>query len=485
MQGIVQRIKRGFNEFNDAVNGPSKAEYIIAFLVLAAAAFMFCFTKDFKLTVTQSLDFNDCLFHGKVFHYYSEVADLALSGHYSKAWPQTLLAGANYSIINYASVGLICLPVYIFDRLFDLSVSFLVYETLVKAAFVAMMVYMTKIIYDICRLLKPDKKDAKWVSFCFLTSPVFLFASIIISHLDIFSILFLLLGIKYMAKEKHWLELLFFMLAVAYKPFILLGIIPILLLKEKRILYLIRNAVAVLFGIILQNIVYHFDEGYVMTQDFMSQTYGFIGRFFGVGFAYKRNCYDGTVSYFVMAFVVICIAAYMIRNVKWEYVFAFPFLVMGTFVMFVQWHPNWMILVVPFLTLMLLYTHNIRLTCILDCLFSLFVILLTALGWLHNYDVRMLNGGVISKLLHLEINKNYMIHKVLLRKFPDIPIDIYSSLLCGVVAGLILLFVIDCVKVRRGRSDADKVRKWERCAVWCRVLPAVGFMAYALLTCIL
>ena len=397
----MKRFKKWFKCFNDVKEGPSQKEYVLGGILVLIAAFMFCFTKDFKLTVTQSLDFNDCLFHGKVFRYYSEIKDLALSGHYSKAWPQSLLAGANYSIINYASVGLICLPVYIFDRLFDLSVSFLVYEAVVKAAFAVMMVYMSKIVYDICKLLKPDETDAKWVSLCFLTSPVFLFASIIISHLDIFSILFLLLGIKYMVKGNHWLELLFFMLAASYKPFILLGIVPILLLKEKRILYLLRDAVAVLFGILLQNVVYHFDPGYVETQKFMSDTYGFIGRFFGVGFAYKRNCYDSTVSYFVVAFVLICVVAYMIRNVKWEYVFVFPFMVMAAFVLFVQWHPNWMVLVVPFLTLMLLYTHNIRLTCILECLFSLFVILLTALGWLHNYDIRMINGGVISKLLNL------------------------------------------------------------------------------------
>lgn len=481
----MQKIKKYFNEFNDAVTGPAKMEYIIGFVILMAAAFMFCFTKDFKLTVTQSLDFNDCLFDGKVFQYYSEINKLALAGHYSKAWPQSLLAGANYSIINYATVGLFCLPVYIIERLFDLSVPFLVYEAVVKAAFVAIMVFMTKIVYDICKLLKPEGNDAKWVSLCFLTSPVFLFASIIISHLDIFSILFLFLGIKYMVKGNHWLELLFFMLAASYKPFILLGIVPILFLREKRILYLIRDMIAVLFGILLQNVVYHFDPGYAETQKFMSETYGFIGRFFGVGFAFKRNCYDSTVSYFVVSFVLICIAAYMIKRVKWEYVFALPFMAMGAFVMFVQWHPNWMVLVVPFLTLMLVYTRNIRITCILECLFSLFVILLTALGWLHNYDARMINGGVISKLLNLEINKDLMIHKVLLRKFPDIPIDIYASLLCAVVLGLMFVFSVDCIKSRKGNEDADKVRKWERCAVWCRVLPAVGFMAYSLLICFL
>lgn len=483
MQDKFQKIRNYFNRFNQAGQGPVKAEYVMGFVLLVSAAFLFCFTKDFKLTVTQSLDFNDCLFRGKVFRFYSEINKLALSGHYSNAWPQSLLAGANYSIINYMTVGIFCLPVYAFDRLFHLSVPFLVYEAVVKAMFVVMMVYMTKIIFDICRLLKPEECDAKWASFCFLTSPVFLFASIIISHLDIFSILFLLLGIKYMVREKHWLELLFFMLAATYKPFILLGIIPILLLREKRILYLIRDFLAVLFGILLQNIVYRFDPGYGETQKFMSETYDFLGRFFGVGFAYERNCYHGTVSYFVVSFVLICVAAYMIKKVKWEYVFALPFMVMGAFVLFVQWHPNWMVLVVPFLTMMLIYTHNLRIACILECLFSALVIILTALGWLHNYDVRMLNGGVVSKLLHLEINKNLMIHKVLMKKFPDLPIDIYASLLSAVVLGMMFVFILDCVKAWKGVEGAAGAGRWERCAVWCRVLPIAGFIGYALFVC--
>lgn len=485
MQDMVQKIRKWFNEFNRAANGPSRAEYAAGFIILAAAAFMFCFTKDFKLTVTQSLDFNDCLFHGKVFQFYSEINKLALSGHYSKAWPQSLLAGANYSVINYATVGIFCLPVYVFDRLFHLSVPFLVYEALVKAMFVAMMVYMVKIVMDICRVLKPEGHDAKWTALCFLTSPVFLFASVIISHLDIFSILFLLLGIRSMVRGSHWMELLFFMLAATYKPFILLGIIPILFLREKRILYLARDAVVVLSGILLQNIVYRFDPGYGETQKFMSDTYDFIGRFFGVGFAYDRNCYHGTVSYFVISFVLVCVVAYMIKKVKWEYVFALPFMVMGAFVLFVQWHPNWMVLVVPFSILMLVYTKNLRITCILECLFSLLVIVLTALGWLHHYDIRMIEGGVISKLLHLEINNRYMIHRVLTRKFPDIPVDIYSSLLSAVVLGMMFVFAVDCIRARSGRQNAGSEGKWERCAVWCRVLPVAGFMAYALLACFL
>ncbi len=484
MQKSVQKIRQYLNQLNDAEKGPSKAEFIIGVGIVLLASLMFCFMKDFKLTVTQSLDFNNCLFHGKIFQYYSEINELALAGHYGSAWPKTLLAGANYSIINYATVGIFCMPIYVVDHLFQLSLPFIVYEAWVKLGFAALMVFMSKIVYDIGKIVNPDSKDAKWASLCFLTSPVFIFASIIISHLDIFSIFFMFLGMKYMMKNQYWQEMLCFMLAAAYKPFILLGILPILLLKEKRITYLIRDVFFVLFGILLQNVVYHFDPGYAQTQKFMSETYGFIGRFFGTGFPYKRNCYDSTVSYFVLVFVIVCVVAYMVKTVKWEYAMTLSFLVMGAFVMFVQWHPNWMVLVVPFLTVMMLYTYQIRLTCILEFVFSLFVIFLTALGWLHNYDVRMINGGVVSQVFGLTVNRKYQIYKVLKEKFPDIPLDIYASLLCAAVLAMMLVFVVDCLKRRKG-IDGAGVRKWERTAVWFRVLPVLGFMGYAVMTCFL
>lgn len=484
MSEKIQKVKSKFTAFNEAAEGPSKAEFGIGLLLVLIAAFLFCFMKDFRLTVTQSLNFYDCLFSGKGLRFYSEVNELALSGYYGKDWPQSLLAGANYSVINYATVGLFCLPVYIVDRCFGVAVPFLVYEFVVKLAFSLMMCWLAKIAYDICKVLRPEGKDARWIMLCFLTSPVFLYSSIAISHLDIFSIVFLMLGIKYMVKEKRKQELIFFMLAASYKPFVLLGIIPMLFLKEKRVLYLLRDFIVIMAGILAQNLIYRFDPGYGETQKFMSETYDFLGRFFGTGFGFTRNCYDSVASYFVIAFVIICVVAYLIKKVEWQYAFTLAFAVMGAFVMFVKWHPNWMVLIVPYMMLLLLYTYNIRVMCILEFVFSLFVLLVSGFGWWHHYGIRIINGGVISQLLGLKADKYHDIYKIIPRMFPQIPNDIYSSILCASVLGFLVLFALDWWRKKRGVAYDKDGRKWERCAVWFRVLPVVGYMAYALLVAI-
>ena len=484
MSGKLQKAKSRFAVFNNVTKGPTKAEYAIGVFFVLCAAFLFCFMKDFRLTVTQSLDFLDCLFSGKALRFYSEVNELALSGYYGKDWPQSLLAGANYSVINYATVGFICLPVYIIDRFFGVTVSFLVYEFVVKLAFALILCWLAKIMYDICKTLRPEGKDAGWAALCFLTSPVFLYSSIVISHLDIFSILFLMLGIRCMVKEKRMPGLVFFMLAAAYKPFVLLGILPMLFLREKRVLYLLRDFIFVMAGILAQSVIYRFDPGYGETQKFMSETYDFLGRFFGTGFGFTRNCYDSVASYFVIAFVVICVVAYLVKKTDWQVAFTLAFAVMGAFVMFVKWHPNWMVLIVPYMMLMLLYTYNIRVMCILEFVFSLFVILVSGFGWWHHYGIRILNGGVISQLLGLKADKYHDIYKIIPRMFPQIPNDIYSSILCATVLGFLVLFALDWWRKKRGVAYDKDGRRWERCAVWFRVLPAAGYMAYAVLVAI-
>lgn len=484
MRAKLQRIKTTFTAWNEASHGPSRAEFIIAAALVVFTSLMFCFMKDFKLTVTQSLNFLDCLFEGKGLRFYSEINKLALSGYYGRDWPKSLLAGANYSVINYATVGLICFPVYIFDRFIGLQVPFIVYECIVKIVFSILFCYIAKVVYDICRREKPEGTDAKWISFCFLTSPVFLYSSIVISHLDIFSVLFLVLGFKYMMQGDRKWELLFFMLSATYKPFVLLGIIPILLMKEKRILYLARDMVVILSGNLLQKLIFQFDPGYGKTQKFMSETYDFVGRFFGTGFGFTRNCYDSVTSYFILAFVVVCVVAYMIRKPSWQYGFALAFGVMGAFVLFVKWHPNWMILIVPYIALLLLYTYNIRIVCLIEMVFSLFFILVSGFGWWYHYGIRMINGGVISQLLGFYAQIKYDIYEIIPRKFPGIPNDIYGSVLCAAVLGFILVFVYDCLQKKKGIPYPEEGRKWERCAVWLRVAPSIGYIAYSILVCL-
>ena len=188
----MERIKNKFSQWNEGSNGPSKYDMIAALAIVLLISCFFCFLKDFKLTVMQSLTFDSCIFNGKVHKFYSIVNAQALSGYYDSVWENSLSAGANYSIINYATLGIVCLPLYVIEKIAKTAVPFVLYEVIVKAVFVAITLYMTKLVGDICSLVSMDEGRSKWLKFAFLSSPILWYSCLMISQMDIFSLLFLM-----------------------------------------------------------------------------------------------------------------------------------------------------------------------------------------------------------------------------------------------------------------------------------------------------
>lgn len=475
-------MKEKLSKWYDGSEGPKKYELLLAGILLFISAYFFCFKHDFYLTLNQSLTFDACLLNGKIMRFYTIVNHQALTGVFSPEWPSTLLASANYTIINYATFGIVCLPFYLIGKIAHITIPFLLYETVIKTLYVALDIYMAKIVYDICRLLKLDEKASRWIVLLFITSPILLFSSTMITHLDIFCVLFFLLGIRSLLQENRKLTLVFFLLAAAYKPFIILSIIPIILLKEKRFLYIIRDLVIMLLGILIQSGIYRFDPGYARSQKFMSKTYDFMGRFFACGFDYTRNFYKENASLFIITFCIICLAAYLVKKKNNYYLFAFPLLVWGVFILFVQWHPNWLLLLVPFLVFAVAFTGYRNVMLLLQGLLAGLIIVVSAIGWQGNYDNNIINGGVFSQLFGMVSEPKYEIANVLSNKFGSIPSAIYGSALCAVMVCIMLVVVADIAKPK-GKND--RVIEWERGLIWFSVCPIVVFILYSIIACIL
>jgi len=468
------------NSLNDGRNGPKRTEFIIAGIIMLVALFSFCFMKDFSLTIRQSLLFNSSLFNGKVFRFYSVINDHAVAGFF-EGWPASLLSGANYSIINYATYGLVCMPLYLIDKVFKLSLSLVWYEVIIKIFYAVITVGMVWTIKRICELLHFDNVKKKWTIFMFMTSSVFIFSSLMINHLDIFSLFFMLLAIKEVIAKNRKKELLYFMLAVFYKPFVLIGIIPMILLREKRIFHIAKDIIIICSGIIFQNVVYHFDSGYALVKSYMNSAYSFLDKFLISGYGMQRNNYLGTVSFFVVTYVLICVAAYCLKNKKEKYyLFALPFLSWCSFILFVQWHPNWLLLIAPSMIFMTVYTDKIKVFGIIECVFNTFAILVTAIGWEHNYNESMIDGGILSQILGLTSNPDASVWKFLRYKV-SIPIDIYGSLLSASLICMALLVVYEIWR-RKYHPVKEPVIVYERSIMWLRIVPLLLFIGYSFIT---
>ena len=137
----MEKLRKRLNAWNDGKGGPRKGDWMAALAIVAILTLFFCFLKDFKLTVTQSLTFDSCLFNGRLKDFYTIVNKQALSGYYDAVWGKNLSAGANYSIINYATLGVLCLPIYVIEKLAHITIPFVVYELELKLLFAAAVLY--------------------------------------------------------------------------------------------------------------------------------------------------------------------------------------------------------------------------------------------------------------------------------------------------------------------------------------------------------
>ncbi|MCR4896594.1 MAG: hypothetical protein K5891_07475, partial [Lachnospiraceae bacterium] len=314
----------------------------------------------------------------------------------------------------------------------------------------------------------------------FLLSPILLFSSAMISHLDLFSVVLLLLGIRALFRKKYPLAILFFACACAFKPFVLLSIAPILLLREKRIHILLLSFAGVVAGVLPQALLYGRDPGYREMKAFFSEKFFFMQRFFAAGVPFERNFFAGTGSYFVILFFVICLMAYLDNGKHAAKYFAFPCYVWLSFFAFVQWHPNWILHLAPFLVLLLPYMGDLMVWSILQTAFSGAYMLISTIAWAGYYDVTMVNYGLLEGVLPhpIEENSPLLPANMLSGLLPGMPItDILASVGLGVAAVLALYIYHEtkAAPVRRRQESAALTAGY----VLIYVLPIVAFAGYA------
>lgn len=469
-QQLLSRIK----QTNSCSIGPRRIDYIAISIIAFISVFGFSFSHDASLTIKQSLIFLDCLFNGDAFHFYSKINTMALSGNVFEGWPNTLVAGANYSIINYFVIGVWCLPLYILDHIIAITVPLFVYEFYVKILFVILYFFIFKVLNHICTMIGLSDANRKWTVFLFLSSPIMLFSSLMITHFDIFSLFMMTLALREYIKQNEKRFLVYSLFAIWFKPFILLAVIPLILLREKRILFIIRNVLISCSGMVLTTLIYKItDPGYSTVQKYMSETYFFMDRFFSTGFTFERNSYKGTSSYFVISFILICVISYYMKKDDKRQLFmtfALPFTSFCAFLSFVMWHPNWAVLMVPFGIFMVAMCNSTKLYLLIETVFYMFFILLSTIGWEGGYDQSMINNGIFGKLFGPSQNSQTIAG--ILRSV-NIPISFYSSVFMGAIFSLVLIIVITAY-----HSDSDKMimPEYERGLIWMRSLPILGFI---------
>lgn len=251
------------------------------------------------------------------------------------------------------------------------------------------------LIYKICMEIGMGTKKSKLCTYAFYTTPIAFFSQFIFGQYDIFTLFFMLLGIYFYFKERNGLFVLFFSFSIPFKYFSLLIFLPLVLLKEKNVWKVLRSCVLVTIPYIIEVIMY------LPSQIFREYVFGFGPA----GYIFQAGIDTGyfKISLVVLVFGLTCAWAYFQTvNDRTEWVqWAFFLSCLSIYASFglSMWHPQWLLMGMPFLLISAFMHRDTKIFMILDILLMGLLVVFTVNYWFDRVDQFLFSLGVF---------KNYM-----------------------------------------------------------------------------
>jgi len=309
------------------------------------------------------------------------------------------------------------------------------------------------LIYKIGISTGMGNQKAKLCGYAFLTMPIGFFSQFIFGQYDSFTVFFMLLGIMFYYK-KNWLQFtLFFGISMTFKYFPLLIFIPLLLLVEKRILYIAKYAVLFIIPLALEIVLF------LPSAAFRAGVFGFPAS--GYLFQMTLNTKYVSVELVVVLWILVSALAFFkdIKEqddiVKWSLYYAniITFLIFGLS----MWNPQWLLFAVPFWTLGAFIQKRFDIFMMVELLMMLFFTIFVVNFYADFIDQDLFSLGIFKHIIGERIN-NYLTMR-----------DIYkigdNNLVFSCFSGLLLvntLFKHPSLCAEKISKPVDKDWPWVR-----------------------
>jgi hypothetical protein len=231
-------------------------------------------------------------------------------------------------------------------------------------------------------------------SILFATSPFAIFAVFVFSQYDIVGVFFSLLGLYFYFRKDFVRFALLFSVAISFKYFAVLIYAPLVLLVEKRLIYLVGYMILGLLVTLLQIAMYWHSEVFSSHIFSLAMSKG------------SEASHRGIAVLIGIAYLAICVFAYLkkssltLKSGEWarDAIFCSLFAYCLMFLL-VRWHPQWLIIVAPFFALACLYlTEKYRLL-IMEIIGYISFIWICVNVFDSDVGVNMLSGGVFASHL--------------------------------------------------------------------------------------
>lgn len=319
-------------------------ENALAKIIMVVCMLFFCNIDVYSIT-TWGIGLLECISNGK-FRSYAILLEQA--GHTT-----------NYSILTNFITAIWLSPLYILQEILGTTFNMYLYMSWYKI-FVCIVAFLLIRVFG-CILknyiLFEEYEELSFSKLFFIFSPTFILAIVAGGQVDGLGTLFLLLAFEAMLQQKDKKMILFSVLAICVKGLAVLFVLPWIILmwqkgKEKRTL---KIGILVFAGVIAQYLLSDllFVDYNACISRFNINTNNIAGRI------YINNI--GDVNLFLLTVIIVCVFCYVLAKydkVKRYHYYLMPVMIMVSMVAFVDWNPQYLIYMMPFVVAMIAQVKN-------------------------------------------------------------------------------------------------------------------------------
>ena len=403
-------------------------------------------------------------------------ADILATSTHGRALLEATLQGNFFSFYDITkSTAVYLIPIYILFMIWSIPVE-IVYTLLGKelwnifdfagGGFGVLMWYKllptlfvfgtAVVLYKIGKLLKISEDKRKWMIFVFLGFPILIFSNYIFGQYDSINMFFTTLAIYYYLQKKYYKFSLVMAIAIPLKLFPVFIYLPLLLLCEKKIFNLAKHCLIGFSGYIISNLLFLGSPAFKEASKFSGSM---LPRFFEVAIPSPF----GVISLFILIFAALCMFCYVkkIKNDKeYEYYTIYiPLFIYSVFFTIVLWHPQWVILLVPFWVLAMFTFNNIKTSIIISIFLSIGYLLIITGAFYSNVDINLLDFGLLPQITGKTVGLQYSLNDLYtVSKTYDLSafMTIFASCL---ICNLLLKFPTEkrVEEYKKGYEDKDYI----------------------------
>lgn len=253
------------------------------------------------------------------------------------------------------------------------------------------------VVYKITKQIGMGSTKAKYCMYAFLTMPIAVFSQFCFGQYDIFTVFFMMLGIYYYFKEDNFKFILFFGISITFKYQALLIFWVLLLLKEKNILQVIKKTILMFLPLLFEVLIY------VQSPAFRTGVFGFGGSKLGYMEYLSVVIYSQKLLIVYLIMCMLLAYAYFteVKNkISWvQYSFFFCNLCLFCFFGLSMWHPQWLLIAVPFWVISTFINKRFDFFVILEILMMLVYITFTVQIFTSNVDQALFIKGAFGSLV--------------------------------------------------------------------------------------